>query len=64
MIAINPFESVVLTLVPLLLWALVVVALYWAVRMGVRHGLVDARRRQAPPGPGAAGRPVPPTDGV
>lgn len=62
--AINPFESVLFTAVPLLLWALVIAALYWAVRMGVRHGLLDARRRQVPPGPGAAGRPAPPTDGV
>ncbi|TNM64088.1 hypothetical protein FHN55_14750 [Streptomyces sp. NP160] len=63
-LAINPFESAVLTLVPLLLWTLVVVALYWAVRMGVRHGLLDARRRQLPPDPGASGRPAAPTDGV
>lgn len=59
----NPLESVVLTVVPLLLGALVLVALYWAVRMGVRHGLLDARR-QLPPPPDAGGRPPAPTDGV
>lgn len=40
-----------LALVPLLFWALVLAALYWAVRTGVRHGLLDAHRRQPPPGP-------------
>lgn len=50
MFGISPFESAVLTLVPLLFWALVLAALYWAVRMGVRHGLLDAQRRLGPPG--------------
>jgi hypothetical protein len=38
-----------LAVVPLLFWALVLAALYWAVRTGVRHGLADAQRRLAPP---------------
>ncbi|PWJ54126.1 hypothetical protein SAMN06264364_10833 [Quadrisphaera granulorum] len=48
-----------LAFVPLLFWALVLTGLYWTVRMAVRHGLLDARRRQLPPGSGA-----PPTNGV
>ena len=42
---IDGFEGV-FTIVPVLFWAAVVVALGWVVRRVVRHGLPDARRRR------------------
>ena len=36
-------------LVPLVGWVLAAVALYWVVRLGVRHGMLDARRRERGP---------------
>lgn len=45
MFGIDGFEGV-FTIVPLLFWAAVVVALAWVVRRAVRHGLLDARRRR------------------
>ena len=32
----------------LLFWGLVAFGLYWVVRLAVRHGVLDARRRQPP----------------
>lgn len=37
----------------LLFWGLVAFALYWVVRLAVRHGVLDAHRRQLPPAPSA-----------
>ena len=37
-------------LVLLLLWLLGYLALYWVIRLGVRHGVLDAQRR-GPAGP-------------
>ena len=42
---IDGFEGV-FTVVPVLFWAAVVVALGWVVRRAVRHGVLDARRRR------------------
>jgi hypothetical protein len=35
-------------LVPLLLWAVGLFALYWIIRLAVRHGVLDAQRRRPP----------------
>lgn len=35
-----------LLLVPLLLWLLGFFILYWIIRLAVRHGVLDARRRR------------------
>lgn len=34
--------------VPLLLWAVGLFALYWIIRLAVRHGVLDAQRRRPP----------------
>ena len=33
----------------LVFWGLAAFALYWVVRLAVRHGVLDAHRRQLPP---------------
>lgn len=38
----------IFVLVPLLLWAVGLFALYWIIRLAVRHGVLDAERRPPP----------------
>jgi hypothetical protein len=47
----------------LLFWALAAFALYWVVRLAVRHGILDAHRRRLPPshGPSDDDGPAPTT---
>lgn len=49
MYGINGFEGLFLVF-PLLLWALGFFALYWIIRIAVRHGVLDAQRRRPPEG--------------
>jgi len=37
----------------LLFWGLAAFALYWVVRLAVRHGVLDAHRRRQPAAPSA-----------
>ena len=56
-IADNPALLVVAFGIPLLMAAVVLFALYWVVRLAVRHGTTDASRRT----PGASALPGPPS---
>ena len=47
-------------LVTVLLWVLGLVALYWVVRLAVRHGIEDADRRRNPPAYRASSPPTHP----
>ena len=51
-------ETLVLILVPLLILAVILTALYWVVRMAVRHGKQDAERDRVSrvPATGSDGR--------
>jgi len=56
-IADNPALLVVAFGIPLLVAAVVLLGLYWVVRLAVRHGSTDASRRA----PGSSALPEPPT---
>ena len=42
----NTGVEALLLVIPLLLWLLGFYVLYWIIRLAVRHGVLDARRRR------------------